>query len=214
MARSEARIFVEIWDDPDFIVLNSRAQLLYLFLISQRDTEHTGVLPLRERRWASRSDDLAPATIGELLTDLDRANFIVVDEEAEEVFVRSLIRRDKVYRQPNVMRAALDHVPRIASKRIRAALAAELDRIAAEETMTEGAMAVLKEMREALADIPQKDGRKGTGNPSPNPSDMSTGKGSEERTGERGKANHLPVVDSPSPDPRPPIPDSPPPETT
>ena len=51
MARSEARLSVEIWNDPDFLALSADAQRMYMFLISQSDLAHDGVLALRERRW-------------------------------------------------------------------------------------------------------------------------------------------------------------------
>ncbi len=173
MARSEARILVEIWDDQDFVALSPQAQRMFIFLLSQKDLAHTGVIALRERRWSRKAADLTVAEVGQHLDELARASFLVVDEEAEEVLVRSFIRRDKVYRQPNVLRAAADHLPLIASPLIRDALAVEIDRIVAEETMTENSVAIIREMQDAL--------RKGTGNPSQNPSGKGSGNPSRHR---------------------------------
>ena len=58
MARSEARIFTSIWKDEDFLALPPSAQRLYMFLLSQDDLTYCGVMPLRERRWASKAAGL------------------------------------------------------------------------------------------------------------------------------------------------------------
>lgn len=198
MARSEARIMVGIWDDPDFVALSPDAQRMYLFLISQRDLEHSGVLALRERRWARSSAPLTVAGVTDAIAELERAAFVVSDEETEELLVRSYIRGDKVFKQPNVLRSAKDHVPHIASWRIRSALAVELQRIAETEEMGEASAHVLAEMREEL--------EKGLANPFENPSGKGcddpsaepSAKGSEVRHGERGKTSTGYVSNSPS----------------
>ncbi len=204
MARSEGRILVEIWDDPDFIALLIEDQRNYLFLFSQRDTAHTGVLPLRERRWSNTAMDATPSGISASLRRLEAAGFVVVDESTEEVLVRSLIRRDKIFRQPNVLRAAQDQMAQIASRKIRSALLTELDRIAAEQQVTGLSATVLSAMREALA--------KGIGNPSdmptPDPSDDPTGIPTSDGPGERGVVTAV-SSDSPYPDPLSPEPPEP-----
>ena len=67
MARSEARIFTSIWKDPDFLALSPSAQRLYMFLLSQDDLTYSGVMPLRERRWASKA---AGMTVTDVEQDL------------------------------------------------------------------------------------------------------------------------------------------------
>lgn len=162
MARTEARIAVSIWDDEDFLALPPGPQRLFLFLISQRDLAHTGVLALRERRWSKSSAGLKPADVTAALEVLQKARFVVVDEDTEELLVRSFIRRDKVYRQPNVLRAAQDHLSVISSRQILGTLADELRRIAHADDLNETSAAILAEMIAALP--------KGSGNPSGNPS--------------------------------------------
>lgn len=158
MARSEARISVDIWDDPDFTALGPGAQRMYLFLLSQKDLAHTGVLALRERRWARCFSGGTVSEVTTRLEELAAARFVVVDEDAEEVLVRSLIRRDKVYRQPNVLRNARDQLALVSSPTIRQAIGSELRRVS-DEDMPDGSRELVAAM---LADI---------GNPSPNPSE-------------------------------------------
>jgi hypothetical protein len=169
MARSEARISVSIWDDADFLVLSSDAQRLFLFLCSQSDLAHDGVIALRERRWSKKAAGLTLAAITRALTELESARFVVIDEDAEELLVRSFIRRDKVYRQPNVLRAAADHLKSITSHRILTELAVELERIAAGADVPSACGGILAEMRSTVG--------KGTPNPSGNPSPGTPGDG-------------------------------------
>ena len=185
MARSEARILTSIWDDDDFLALESDEQRLFMFLLSQPDLAHDGVIPLRERRWARKARGLTVADIGKVLRGLADARFVVVDEDEEELLVRSFIRRDKVYKQPNVLRAAADHLPLVKSPAIRAALYAELGRLEG-EPMSDGSAEILAEMLAIL----RPSAGKAAPNPSPNPPDMPTDDGSDIPTpatpGERG----------------------------
>jgi hypothetical protein len=159
MARTEARISVDIWDDPDFLALNSDEQRIYLFALSQRDLEHTGVLPLRERRWARAARGLTAAGVTDALNGLERARFVVVDVDYEELLIRAFLRRDKVYKQPNVLRSAASNLATVASPRIRVAIAEEIRRILGQADVSEGSAKILTEMLGEL------------GNPSANPSE-------------------------------------------
>ena len=189
MARSEARVLVEIWDDDDFLDLSPLAQRMFLFLISQRDLEHSGVIALRERRWVKKSRGLSMANIAASLEELGQARFVTIDEESGELLVRSFIRRDKVFKQPNVMRAAAERAGAIESRKIREELLVELDRVIATESMTENALAVVEGMRAELAKASGKGSPKGSGKGSANPSDKGSAKGSELRPGEWGMGN-------------------------
>lgn len=129
MARSYGRVFATIWDDEDFQALSPMAQRMYLFLLSQSDLEHSGVIPLRERRWAHACGALSTSQVTDDLKELESAQFVVTDEDAEELLVRSLIRRDEVWKQPNVFKSALSSATAAKSQRVRVTLAAELRRL-------------------------------------------------------------------------------------
>lgn len=189
MARSEARLLVDIWQDPDFRALTAGAQRAFMFLLSQPDLAHDGTIALREGRWARAAEGL---TVEQLATELDElaaARFVVLDRDEQELLVRSFIRRDKVYRQPNVLRAAADHLSLVSSAVIRHAIAVELARI---EDAPESSAATLAEMKAALP------------NPSENPSPTPSPKGSPRSPGERGVVTvvttEFPVPLSPNPE--------------
>lgn len=131
MARDHARLYVHIWTDPDFIELSAVAKLIYLQLLSQPKLAYSGVLDLAAKRWARSHPDLDVATVRAALSELDAARFLVVDQETEEVLVRSFIRRDELWKQPNMLRGALRVAFEIVSPILRAALARELRRLPA-----------------------------------------------------------------------------------
>lgn len=163
MARGHGRILATIWSDPDFLALGPGPQRLYMFLLSQPDLAHCGLIALRERRWARTAEGLTADAVSADLGALADSGFVVVDHDTEEVLVRSLIRRDDVWRQPNVLAAAVGQFGMVTSPRIRTALAAELRRIRAEAALTERAVELIDT---ALTNLPEQP----TGNPSPNPS--------------------------------------------
>jgi len=154
MARSEARVSVDIWSDPDFLALAVEAQRLYFFLLSQPDVAHDGVLALRERRWAGTAAGLSVEDVRRQLAVLGAARFVVVDEQSEELLIRSFIRRDGVYRQPNLLRAARKHLPLVLSPQIRAILLTELRRVRSLDDVPKGSVVVVDDMIAELDAMP------------------------------------------------------------
>lgn len=221
MARDEARIFTAIWQDDHFLSLSPDEQRLYLFLLSQPDLSYCGVIALRERRWSKKARGLTVEQISEALAAL-AANpsgnpslnpsgspvsgpLVVVDEDAEEVFVRSLIRLDGIWKQPNLLKAAREAARLIQSPQIRRALVAELRRIPVEKSESAHVKKVMAEFIAEFAEDsgdPFEDVREETANPSPNPSgnpsaDPSQGKG--EGYGEYVVDSPIPGIPSPVP---------------
>ena len=108
MPRTEARIFTSIWNDPHFLSLDVSAQRLYFFLLSQDDLTYSGIMPLRPRRWRPTAAGLTVADIelGLKAMEASPRRFVILDEDAEELFVRSLLRRDGIWKQPNLLKLA------------------------------------------------------------------------------------------------------------
>lgn len=159
MARTEARIYLSVWDDDDFRALPPDAQWAYFFLVSQSDMTHLGVLPLRTSRWVGRSaKGMTRERLGEALGELERGHYIVVDRDTAELLVRSYIRRDKVFRQPQILRAGIDTLPQVTSVALRRALLMEAHRILDEEEMTAPARAVVEDLAAVLRQSVVKSG--------------------------------------------------------
>lgn len=170
MARSEARLSVEIWNDAEFLALDEGEQRAFMFVISQIDLAHDGVIPLRIPRWARKARSLTPEQMQQRIAGLAANRFVVVDYEAGELLVRSFIRRDKVYRQPNVLRAAADHLPLVESPLIRRELAVEIQRIMTLDDVHKDCLPILEAMLAELAPDGIPPAQNPQGNPSENPS--------------------------------------------
>jgi hypothetical protein len=186
MPRTEARIFTSIWKDGDFLSLPPSAQRLYMFLLSQPELTYCGTMPLRPARWVPKAAGLSLADIEHDLKELEgsayppgnpaqpapgpeplRSPFVITDSETGELFVRSLLRRDNAWKQPNLLKQAMDASEEIESPRILLALLAEVRRLPADESPSEQVKTLIAEW---IKDLEQ-----GTDHPSayppPNPTD-------------------------------------------
>jgi hypothetical protein len=129
MARGHGRILTSIWDDADFTSLGEEEQRLYFFLLSQTNLNHAGLLPVTLLRWSRKAKGLTPALLSDRLGVLEGARFVVVDPETEELLIRSYVRNDGVWKQPNVMAAMVSASQEIESPTLRRVLLAEMDRL-------------------------------------------------------------------------------------
>ncbi|RSS59846.1 hypothetical protein [Streptomyces sp. WAC01280] len=137
MARGHGRILTSIWEDADFLALGEREQRLYLFLISQPNLNHAGLLDLTLRRWSRKARGLTSVELEKLLQALEGARFIVMDEDTEELLIRSFVRNDGVWKQPKVMGAMVSGALEISSKHLQRALLEEMNRIPLDELSSE-----------------------------------------------------------------------------
>ncbi|WP_048572690.1 hypothetical protein [Streptomyces leeuwenhoekii] len=129
MARGHGRILTSIWEDSDFLKLDEGEQRFYLFLISQPNLNHAGLLDLTLRRWARKARGLTVAELEKRIGRLEETHFVVVDDDTEELLIRSFVRNDGVWRMPKVMGAMVSGALEISSRKLQQALLAEMDRI-------------------------------------------------------------------------------------
>ncbi|MER5312729.1 hypothetical protein ABT034_33710 [Streptomyces sp. NPDC002773] len=226
MARGHGRILTSIWEDADFLTLDEREQRLYLFLISQPNLNHAGLLDLTLRRWSRKARGLTSAELEKLLQSLEGARFIVMDEDTEELLIRSFVRNDGVWRMPKVMGAMVSGALEISSKHLQRALLEEMDRIPLDELSGEPTKyrgedgpsiraqvaAHIQALRKAFGDLtPDPSGRGSvtpSGTPSATPSDTPREGGGEggPKASTRGRAGasraHSPAL-APTPTPAP-----------
>ena len=186
MPRSEARIFTSIWKDGDFLALPPGAQRLYMFLLSQPELSYCGTMPLRTSRWAPKAAGLSLADIERDLKELEgtayppadppglfpgpgplRSPFVITDSETGELFVRSLLRRDSAWKQPNLLKQAMDASEEIESPRILLALLAEVRRLPVDDSPSEQVKTLIAQW---AADLEQGTAHP-TAYPPPYPSD-------------------------------------------
>lgn len=123
------KLYSRIWSDPEFVALDARPQQLYCLLISYSTRNFAGVLPLTLKRWAKSTGDGTVDNVTDALKSLVAARFVAVDWDSEELLVRTYIRNDEVYRQPNLLKSALKSACQVESKALRWVLHDELSRL-------------------------------------------------------------------------------------
>lgn len=126
MANAAGFIQESIWRDEHFRQLSRTAQAMYMQLLSQKELDCAGVLPLHPTKWVKGCDELTITAVMHDLDELQEHRFVFYDEDTDEAFIRSYIRNSNVLKIPNMRKSALRAAALVASKRIRAALAEEL----------------------------------------------------------------------------------------
>jgi hypothetical protein len=119
MARKYGRLLTAIWADEDFRLLVRDAQRAYMMLFSQPQINNCGVLPYVPKKWARLAFD---ETEGELHSSIDvlvDRHFVVLDEETDELLVRTFIKHDGVRNLPQLKDAARREFTEIESVPIR-----------------------------------------------------------------------------------------------
>lgn len=94
MARSHAKIFVQVWGDPDYQSLGHAGQWLYVHILAHPRLSLVGTIDLWPSRWARLACDVDEAFVADAMGDLWRSGFVVVDTDTEELLVRSFARHD------------------------------------------------------------------------------------------------------------------------
>src|SRR5882672_6518707 len=126
MARTYGNIVTAIWLDPEFCALSAGAQRTYFMLVTQPDIAACGTLALTRRRWsktvATQERDDFPAW----LTELERARYVLVDEDTEELLVRTFAKWDGGYKHSQRVQAVIATAESIRSPILRASIATEL----------------------------------------------------------------------------------------
>lgn len=187
MAREFAQIRLSIWQDADFTALTAEQQLVFLMLSSQPTINLAGVLDFLPGRLARLSDGLSAAKVRRIVGELEAREFVFLDEETEELLVRSMIRTAGAWRIPNSAQAIALNVQQVMSRKLRSVLLTELRRAVAEAEgagQWEKARGVLATCAASLVSAGINPWVKGYANPSPNPL---PGEGEGEGDGTRGE---------------------------
>jgi hypothetical protein len=151
MPRDFAQVYQSIWSDPDFRRRDTGEQLLYLKLLSWETLNYAGVLPLQPRKWARATTDTSVRDVEETLQRLDEARYVLVDWDTEEALLRTFIRGDRLYKNPPMLRAALQFAQQVESPRLRVALAEEMAAVHA--LMPDGLVKIGREQTDLKADV-------------------------------------------------------------
>ena len=129
MARDRANIFTNIWTDAHWKNLSRHEQMLYLTLLTHPELNYAGVTDWRPGRLAALSGDATRKDIEATGASLQEKRFIAVDEETEEVLIRSYIKHDGVLRHPKLAISFVNAYGATHSKELQKIIVHELGRI-------------------------------------------------------------------------------------
>jgi hypothetical protein len=138
MARTYARVKTSIWADDAFRCLSMEAQHLYFVLLTSASLSYCGVADWRPARIAAGADMWEPSDVERAAWLLHELLFIVVDDNTEEVLIRSFIRNDGLMEQPNVATAMVRDYAKVASRHLRGVVVHELVRLHEENPSLKG----------------------------------------------------------------------------
>lgn len=126
MARVHGIIKTEVWEaGSEFRRRTLPAQWAYAMLVSQPQINNCGVLPYVPEKWARFATGLTIDQLDSALAELEQHRFVVVDQDTGELLVRTFIKHDRIWKQPNLVTAARREYAAIESDRIRRILVAQ-----------------------------------------------------------------------------------------
>lgn len=128
MAREYAMVKLSIWADDDFRALSPDAKLLYFTLLTSRSLSHCGIADWRPARLAKRTG-LGTDEVEHAGAEMVDSLHLVIDEESEEVLVRSFIRNDGLMKQPKMASAMASAYEDAESPTLRGVVIHELRRL-------------------------------------------------------------------------------------
>lgn len=129
MARDRANIRTDIWNDDDFRRLSAQAQLLYLQLLTSATLTYAGVADWRPKRIAALAAGRTPKQTEDAARELVNGLFVVIDDETEEVLIRSFLKHDGLLQKPNVAKAMVTAYGQVYSMTLKGVIVHELQRI-------------------------------------------------------------------------------------
>lgn len=128
MARTYARVKVNVWNDGAFRALSMPAQHLYFTLITDPELSYCGLADWRPRRIAAKSGAGLVEVVEMAAVELIEARFVVVCEDTEEALVRSFLRHDGVLQNAKLAVSASNAIGAIGSLAIQRVVIHELKR--------------------------------------------------------------------------------------
>lgn len=133
MARDRANINTNIWTDTHWRSLTRDQHWLYVMLLTHTELSYAGVTDWRPGRLMQFAAGTSRQDIERLGQELQAERFIFIDEDTEEVMIRSFIRHDGLLKNPKITVSMVNAYGAIASNKIREVFVHELKRMHTEQ---------------------------------------------------------------------------------
>lgn len=172
MPRTKAAFDLTYYDDPDVLALSPDAERLYMRLVISPTLSQAGTGPWQPNQLLRQLPDLDHDTLVQAAHELEEARFAFIDFHTEEVFVRALMRRDGIAKQPNVLNSACGDAMFVRSPKLRPEVGTELERIRVTmypDPDTPGLNGPRKSVARKLREVIPVLLPEGIGNPNPTP---------------------------------------------
>lgn len=129
MPRDRATLRTDLWADLDWRNLTPGAQWLYEYLLTTPSLTYVGVADWRPNRIAKLARGLTAEQVRRYASELAAARFVIVDDETEEICVRSFLRHDGALKNPNLWKSVGKDYADVSSPVILKAIAHEVARL-------------------------------------------------------------------------------------
>lgn len=129
MAREYAKLSMSLLGDPGWRQLDPRAQHLYVTLLAHSELNYAGVTDWRPNRLMVLARDWTPRDFYLGAVDLADQGWIVIDDQTEEVLIRSFLRNDGILKQPRLAVTMTKAYAAVSSELLRACIVFELLRL-------------------------------------------------------------------------------------
>jgi len=126
MANAAGFIQESIWRDDHWRRLSRTAQALYMQLLSQKEVDCAGILPLQPHKWAKGCNGMTVEQVWADLAELQQERFVFYDIDTDEVLIRTYIKNSNVLKVPNMRKSANRSALLVGSPLIRAVLGCEM----------------------------------------------------------------------------------------
>lgn len=132
MAREVANVQVSLWGNLEWKGLGVVEQWLYLHLMSHPTLSYAGVATWLPKRFAASSAGLTIDQVETAASRLQDARFVFVDDETDEILIRSYLRHDGLLKQPKLSVSMVNAFSAIASLKVQKIVVHELQKLAKE----------------------------------------------------------------------------------
>jgi hypothetical protein len=120
MARSHGVLKTEVWEPGSELRRRTlHAQWAYVMLISQPQINNCGIVPYVPEKWVRYAANLNPDTLHQAIDELQQHRFVIVDQDTGELLIRTFIKHDRIWRQPNLIKSARKQWHEIESDQLR-----------------------------------------------------------------------------------------------
>lgn len=158
MSRKYGKTHIKRWNSPEWRALSPIAQWLYDALVSNANLSQCGSMDWKPKIMKTLAATLTVDVLDSAMRELREGLFVILDEEVDELLIRSFIRNDVEHSNRNMMVSVVKAWDRIGSMDLKQVVIFELLRLRDEQP--DLAIWAHKDMLDALQTTPPLDPRK------------------------------------------------------